>query len=142
MVGNRRDQDSENDRQRPQKARRKHEGEDLGLVADLGDTDNRGRNKKGFHDNVPGGWAKRNFGMAPAPNPVAGPMPKVSPSHSGRLCHGVDAKHVDTDPARGGRLLPNDAGAFIRAPSTGQEPKTYAPSRRSVVSGLRTAYQF
>jgi hypothetical protein len=27
-------------------------------------------------------------------------MPKVSPNRTGRLCHGVIAKRVDTDPAR------------------------------------------
>ena len=41
------------------------------VYEDFGETDNRRRNKKGFHDNVRG-WAKLIFGTVPPPNPVEG----------------------------------------------------------------------
>jgi hypothetical protein len=42
-------QDSQGDRDRLALARRQHQREQLGLVADLGDSDHGGRDKKRFH---------------------------------------------------------------------------------------------
>ena len=49
MVGERGDQDSQDDRDRLAIARRQHQGQKLRLVADLGHGDDRGGNEKRFH---------------------------------------------------------------------------------------------
>src|ERR1700730_3374884 len=49
MVCERGKQDPEDDRHRALKARCEHQGQDLRLVADFGETDNQGRYQEGFH---------------------------------------------------------------------------------------------
>ena len=49
VVGDGGEQDPENDRRRAQEARGEHQGEDLRLVADLGEADDDGRHEEGFH---------------------------------------------------------------------------------------------
>src|SRR3546814_1282894 len=51
MVGERRKQYAEYDRQRPFETRRKQDCEQLRLVADFGERDDGGRGEQGFHDN-------------------------------------------------------------------------------------------
>src|SRR3954468_21048846 len=61
MVGNRRGDDAEDDRDRPAIARRQHQCEQLRLVAELADRDRDGRDKECIHD-APwkrGGGARR-----------------------------------------------------------------------------------
>jgi hypothetical protein len=70
MVGERRHQDAEDDRQRLAVARRQHHGEELRLVADLGDGHEAGRNEKASMRNITGG-IERAYQWPPAlPNPA------------------------------------------------------------------------
>ena len=50
VIDERGDQDAEDDRDRLAKARREHQREELGLVADLADGDHEQRNEKSFHE--------------------------------------------------------------------------------------------
>jgi hypothetical protein len=57
MVCERGEEDPEDDRHRALKARREHQGQDLRLVADFREADNRSRDQKSFHRSArgPGG---------------------------------------------------------------------------------------
>ena len=54
VVGERGEQNAEHDRPRPPEACGEHDREQLGLVADLGERDDRGRSQQGFHYRLSG----------------------------------------------------------------------------------------
>jgi len=54
VVGHGGEQDPENDRHRAQKTRCQHQGEDLCLVADFGETNDEGRYEESFHRSAVG----------------------------------------------------------------------------------------
>jgi hypothetical protein len=54
MVSDGGEKDPEDDRHRPQEARGKHQGKDLGLVSDLGEADDHGGQEESFHKSAVG----------------------------------------------------------------------------------------
>lgn len=54
MVGECREENAKDDRQRAQEARREHQGQNLGFVADLGEADHHGRDEERFHEGAIG----------------------------------------------------------------------------------------
>jgi len=95
VVGERRHQDTEDDRQRPAIARGQHEGEQLRLVADFGDGDDAGRDEKGFHRGAAGRGETTNDSRRR-------PIPRVkAPQAKGLAKHGAGSAMAVAESASG-----------------------------------------
>src|SRR6516225_7595289 len=100
MVGDGGEEDPENDRHRAQEARSEHQGEDLRLVADLGETDDYGRHKESFHNSAVEVGREMSLGMAPSARPgLQGADANGLAKPVGSPVPWPKAKHVDTGPA-------------------------------------------
>jgi len=100
MVSDGSEQDPEDDRHRTQEARGEHQGEDVPLVADLGEADHDGRHEKSLHRSAVGVGREMNLGTAPSAQPGYGePMPKGLAKPLGPLVPWPKAKRVDTSSA-------------------------------------------
>src|SRR6516225_10703610 len=100
MVSDGSEQDPEDDRHRTQEARGDHQGEDVPLVADLGEADHDGRHEKSLHRSaVEVGRGDEPWHGALRPTRVRGTDAKGLAKPLGPLVPWPKAKRVDTDPA-------------------------------------------
>ena len=99
MVGYRSKEDPKNHRQWAPETRSKHQRQDLGLIADLGQADDHGRKEERFHAGAIGVGREIYLGTDPSAQPgCRRPMPKVSPNLSIASAM-AEAKCVDAGPA-------------------------------------------
>jgi hypothetical protein len=100
VIGSRSEQDAEQDWHGPMKAGGGYHGENLRLVADLGEADDHGRDEEGFHGMPPLGQARdETLAPAPSPDPGAGNRCQRSRQTFWAACAMAEAKCVDADPA-------------------------------------------
>jgi len=111
MIGKRGDEDAEDDRHRRTEPRGEHDGEQHGLVADLGQRDHGGRGKDGVHfDYLRAGQTRQQRHMTSRPaRRKSGAIGLARADHSAPLRHDLSAEYVDArEPLRMGcgGLLP------------------------------------
>ena len=106
MIGDRRNQNADDDGNRFAELGGEDEGKQLCLVADFGESDDAGGDEEGFHDGSLAGVETDDHTTFPAKRKAA--WSKVLPG-SGTACAMAGWPSMLTQaPCREGRLLPND----------------------------------